>query len=132
MPKVKIVEASPEQKAAREKGAKYASTPRFRLRCQAILLQCEKRTARAVAKELGCCDMSVNNGMVRFAEHGMEGLKGAKGRARKGIRQKHRDLEAVHNRRQRIRLAKAEREDALGKTFSQLTLRRFQLPRQTR
>jgi len=42
MPKVKIVEASPEQKADLEKGAKYGSTPSFRLRCQAILLKCEK------------------------------------------------------------------------------------------
>ena len=129
MPKVKIVEASTEQKAALEKGAKYGSTPSFRLRCQAILLKCEKRTALAVAKELGCCEMSVNDWMARFAQHGVEGLKVAKGRGRKGILQKDTDLEAVRravqNSRQRISLAKAELEQELGKTFSPLTLRRF-------
>ena len=129
MPKVKIVEASTEQKAALEKGAKYGSTPSFRLRCQAILLKCEKRTSLAVAKELGCCEMSVNDWMVRFAEQGMEGLKVAKGRGRKSILQKHSDLEAVRravqNSRQRISMAKAELEQELGKTFSPLTLRRF-------
>ena len=129
MPKVKIVEASPEQKAALEKGAKYGSTPSFRLRCQAILRKCEKRTALAVAKELGCCEMSVNDWMVRFAQHGVEGLKVAKGRGRKGLLQKDTDLEAVRravqNSRQRISLAKAELEQELGKTFSSLTLRRF-------
>ena len=129
MPKVKIVEASPEQKADLEKGAKYGSTPSFRLRCQAILLKCEKRTSLAVAKELGCCEMSVNDWMVRFAEQGVDGLKVARGRGRKGILQKDTDLEAVRravqNSRQRISLAKAELEEELGKKFSQLTLRRF-------
>ena len=139
MPKVKIVEASTEQKADLEKGAKYGSTPSFRLRCQAILLKCQKRTSLAVANELGCCEMSVNDWMKRFAEQGVEGLKVAKGRGRKGILQKHSDLEAVRravqNSRQRISLAKAELEEELGKQFSQLTLRRFlkkQLPLQTR
>ncbi len=139
MPKVKIVEASTEQKAALEKGAKYGSTPSFRLRCQAILLKCEKRTSLAVAKELGCCEMSVNDWMVRFAQQGVEGLKVAKGRGRKSMLQKHSDLEAVRravqNSRQRISMAKAELEQELGKTFSPLTLRRFlkkQLPLQTR
>ncbi len=129
MPHVKIVQASAEQKADLEKGAKYGSTPSFRLRCQAILLKCEKRTSLAVAKELGCCEMSVNDWMVRFAQQGMEGLKVAKGRGRKSILQKHSDLEAVRravqNSRQRISMAKAELEQELGKTFSPLTLRRF-------
>lgn len=129
MPKVKIVQAAPEQKAALEKGAKYGSTPSFRLRCQAILLKCEKRTALAVAKELGCCEMSVNDWRKRFAEHGVEGLKVAKGRGRKSILQKDTDLEAVRhcvqNHRQRISLAKVELEAELGKQFSTLTLKRF-------
>jgi transposase len=79
--------------------------------------------------------MSVNDWMVRFAEQGVDGLKVARGRGRKGILQKDTDLEvvrrAVQNSRQRISLAKAELEEELGKKFSQLTLRRFlkkQLP----
>jgi len=73
--------------------------------------------------------MSVNDWMVRFAEQGVDGLKVARGRGRKGILQKDTDLEAVRravqNNRQRISLAKAELEEELGKKFSQLTLRRF-------
>lgn len=129
MPRITVVAVTGEQKAALEKGDKYDSTPSFRLRCQAILLKCEKRTSLAVANELGCCEMSVNDWMKRFAEHGVEGLKVAKGRGRKAILQKHSDLEAVRravqNSRQRIGLAKAELEKELGKEFSQLTLRRF-------
>ena len=67
--------------------------------------------------------------MVRFTEQGIDGLKVAAGRGRKGILQKHSDLEAVRravqNSRQRISLAKAELEQELGKEFSLLTLRRF-------
>ncbi|HLK97403.1 MAG TPA: helix-turn-helix domain-containing protein [Hymenobacter sp.] len=99
------------------------------MRCQAIRLKCQKRTALAVAKDLGCCEMSFNDWMKRFAEHGVEGLKVAKGRGRKSILQKDTDLEAVRhwvqNHRQRISLAKVELEAQLGKQFSTLTLKRF-------
>jgi transposase len=126
---IKIVTVTSVQRAALEKGARYGSAPSYRLRCQAILLKCEDRTSAAVAAELGCCEMSVNDWMKRFTEQGMDGLKVAKGRGRKGILGQHGDLEAVRravvDSRQRIGLAKAELEKELGKEFSQLTLRRF-------
>lgn len=129
MPKIKTVSATDSQRAALEKGAKYGTTPSFRLRCQAILLKCEHRTSLSVAQELGCCEVSVNDWMKRFSEQGMDGLKVAQGRGRKGILGRHGDLEAVRRavagNRQRISLAKAELEQELGKEFSQLTLRRF-------
>jgi transposase len=129
MPKIKTVELSASERVLVEKGAKYGSTPSYRMRCQAILLKCEARTSSAIAAEIGCCEMSVNDWMKRFADQGMEGLKVAKGRGRKGILEQHGDLEAVRRAvvggRQRIGLAKAELEKELGKEFSQLTLRRF-------
>jgi transposase len=129
MPRIKTVAVTPEQRAALEKGVRYGSTPSFRLRCQAILLKSEERTSAAVAAELGCCVMSVNDWMKRFAVQGVEGLQVAKGRGRKSILQTQGDLEAVRravqNSRQRISLAKEELEKELGKTFSPLTLRRF-------
>ncbi len=132
MPKIKMLRATADQKAALTKGAKYGSTPSFRLRCQAMLLKCDAdnpRTSLAIAQGLGCCEMSVNDWMTRFLEQGIDGLKVASGRGRKGILQKHSDLEAVRravgNSRQRISLAKAELEQELGKEFSCLTLRRF-------
>ena len=127
-----MVEATAEQKAALEKGVKYGSTPSFRLRCQAILLksdQEQKRTSLEVARELGCCEMSVNDWMQRFGEQGIDGLKVAKGRGRPSILQTENDLEvvrrAVQTHRQRISLAKADVEKELGKEFSHLTLKRF-------
>jgi hypothetical protein len=131
MPRIKQVEVTAEQRSALEKGAKYGSTPSFRLRCQAILLKCDpeqRRTSVSVAQELGCCEMSVNDWMKRFSEQGIDGLKVAKGRGRKGILQEA-DLEAVRRavqkNRQRISLAKAELEKQLDKEFGVLTLKRF-------
>ena len=132
MPKIKMVSVSAVQRMALEKSVKYGSTPSFRLRCQAILLKSDAqkpRTSVSVAQELGCCEVSVNDWMQRFCDQGMDGLKVAKGRGRKGILGQDGDLEAVRRavvgNRQRISLAKAELEKELGKEFSQLTLRRF-------
>ena len=135
MPKIKMALVSPSQRTVLETGMKYGSTPSFRLRCQAILLKsgnegsdCRPRTSLSVAQELGCCEVSVNDWMQRFSEQGVDGLKVARGRGRKGILQAT-DLEAVRRavagNRQRISLAKAELEQELGREFSPLTLRRF-------
>ena len=129
MPKVKIVSVTAEEQAALEKAAKHGKTHSFRLRCQAVLLKTEKRTSVEVAKQLGCCEMTVNNWMKRYQEQGLAGLHTKAGRGRKSILQADTDLaavrQAVQGSRQRISLAKAELEQALGKEFSSLTLRRF-------
>jgi transposase len=129
MPRIKTVEVSTDQRAALERGVKYGSTPSFRLRCQAILLKCDNKSSLVVAQALGCCEMSVNDWMKRFAEQGIEGLKVAPGRGRKSILDKQGDFEAVRRAvqgsRQRISMAKAELEKELGKKFSPITLRRY-------
>ena len=60
MPRIKTVTATEEQKAALIKGMKYDTKPSYRMRCHAILLKREQRTSVDVAKQLGCCEMSVN------------------------------------------------------------------------
>jgi len=128
MPRIKTVTATEQQKAALIKGSKYGRTPSYRMRCQAILLKCEQKSSLAVATELGCCEMSVNDWMKRFSEQGMDGLKVATGRGRKSILQTQ-DLEtvrrAVQNSRQRIGLIKEQLEKDLNKEFSQQALRQF-------
>lgn len=129
MPKVTVLTLTAEQRTALEKGAKYGTTPSYRLRCQAVLLKTEKRTSLAVAARLGCCEMAVNNWLKRYQEQGLAGLKLKKGRGRKAILQTQTDLEAVRravqDSRQRISLAKAQLQQELGKEFSVLTLKRF-------
>jgi len=129
MPKVTIVTLTADEQAALEKASKYGTTPSFRLRCRAVLLKTEKRTSLDVAKQLGCCEMSVNDWLKRYQEQRLTGLKVKKGRGRKPILNQQADLaavrRAVQGSRQRISLAKAELEQELGKTFSAQTLKKF-------
>lgn len=132
MPTIKIVTLLADERAVLEKGARYGLTPSYRLRCQAVLLksdQAQKRTSLHVARELGCCEMSVNDWVNRYQAEGISGLKTRQGRGRKAILRKETDLEAVRQavqkNRQRLSLAKAELEQELGKEFSTLTLQRF-------
>ena len=122
------------ERTALEKAAKYGTTPSFRLRCHAILLKSEvsgipKRTSLAVAQQLGCCEMSVNDWIKRYQTLGLAGLKVQEGRGRKAILQADTDLaavrQAVQGSRQRLPLAKAELEQELGKQFGMLALKRF-------
>jgi transposase len=128
MPRIKTLELTNEQIIALDKGAKYGATPSYRIRCQAILLKQSQLSSLAIAQQLGCCEMSVNDWMKRFEQHGIEGLKVAKGRGRPSILQQQ-DLEvikkAIGQNRQRIGLIIEELEGGLGKKFSHLTLRRF-------
>jgi transposase len=129
MGKIKTVELSRTQRAALEKGYRAGESHAFRLRCQMILLKSERRTAIEIASLLGCCEVVVNNWLKRFEAEGIEGLRTKPGRGRKPILDTEQDLHrvkaAVTRSRQRISLAKAELEKALGKSFSQKTLERY-------
>src|SRR5215210_1088130 len=129
MGKIKTVELSRAQRIALEKGYRAGESHAFRLRCQMILLKSEQRTAREIADLLGCCEVVVNNWLKRFESEGIEGLRTKPGRGRKPILDAEQDLPrvkaAVQANRQRISLAKAELETALGKAFSQKTLERY-------
>lgn len=129
MGKLKTVELSEAQRIALEKGYRAGESHSFRLRCQIILLKCERRTSAEIAGVLGCCEMVVNTWLKRFELEGIEGLHTKPGRGRKPILDAEKDWprvkEAIQANRQRISLAKAALETALGKAFSQKTLERY-------
>ena len=85
MGKTKIVELTAEQRAELEKGYRTGKSHCFRLRCQMILLKSEKRTSVKVAEVLGCCEMVVNNWLVRYQAEGLAGLATRAGRGRPPI-----------------------------------------------
>ena len=85
MGKTKVVELSPEQRAALEKGYRKGTSHAFRTRCRMVLLKSEKRSSLEVADILGCCEIVVNNWLRRYEEEGIEGLKTRPGRGRKPI-----------------------------------------------
>ena len=129
MGKIKTIELTPEQRAALEKGYREGHSHAFRLRCHMILLKSESRSSTQIAQMLGRCEVVVNTWLQRYQAQGLDGLRTRPGRGRKAILDAQTDLaqvkEAVRGNRQRISLAKAELETALGKNFSQKTLERF-------
>lgn len=129
MGKIKTVKLTQAQRIALEKGYRAGESHAFRLRCQMILLKSEQRTAIEIADLLGCCEVVVHNWLKRFELEGIEGLRTKPGRGRKPILDAETDLQrvkaAVTVNRQRISLAKAELEKAMGKSFSQKTLERY-------
>ena len=129
MGKIKAVELTRTQRTALEKGYRASSSHAFRVRCQMILLKSEQRTSAEVAGVLGCCEVVVNNWLKRFQAQGIEGLRTKAGRGRQPILDAETDVArvkaAVAVNRQRLRVARAELEVELGKTFSTKTLARY-------
>ncbi len=129
MSNIKIIKLTPDQRAELEKGYRNGPSHAFRVRCQMVLLKSEKRSSLEVAGIVGCCEMAVHNWLHRYRVEGIAGLHTKPGRGRKAILEAQTDLElvkaAVRANRQRISLAKAELEAALGKSFCDKTLTRF-------
>ena len=129
MSRLKVISLTPEEQTVLEHGYRTGQSAAFRKRCQMILLKSQSRTSQDVARIVGCCEMVVNNWMTRYQEEGIDGLHTKPGRGRKAILDSQTDLEqvreAVRGNRQRLRVAKADLEEALGKSFSDKTLRRF-------
>jgi transposase len=129
MAKIKGIALTDNERASLQKGWREGKTHSYRQRCHMILLKAENRPSKDVAKQVGCCEVVVNNWLKRYQEQGIEGLWMRAGRGRRSILQKETDLDAVRRavakNRQRVSLARAELEQELGKPFSVLTLKRF-------
>ena len=129
MARIKVITLSPAQQTELEHGYRTSPSAALRQRCQIILLKSQHRSALEVAGIVGCCEVVVNNWLARYEQEGIAGLHTKPGRGRKAILQAETDLEpvrqAVRRNRQRLRVAKADLEEALGKRFSDKTLRRF-------
>ena len=129
MAQIKVISLTPEEQTALEHGYRSGHSAAFRQRCQIILLKSQRRSSQDVARIVGCCEVVVNTWLARYQEEGLAGLHTRPGRGRKAILDAQTDLEpvkaAVRGNRQRLRLAKADLEEALGKSFSDKTLRRF-------
>lgn len=129
MAQIKVINLSPEAQSALEHAFRTNQSAAFRKRCQIILLKSQGRSSLEVAGIVGCCEMSVNNWLARYEQEGIAGLRTKPGRGRKAILQSETDLaavrQAVRGNRQRLRVAKADLEEALDKRFSHSTLRRF-------
>lgn len=123
------IELTDEQRKELEKSYRTGTSHAFRVRCQMVLLKNEGRKSTEIASFLGFCQQAVNNWLHRYKAEGILGLKVRPGRGRPPILSKEEDFEmvkkAVQKHRQRIKVARAELEESLGKEFSTRTLERY-------
>jgi len=126
---VKILKLSEEDKRCLKEVYKYSPKASYSRRCHIILLKSKKHSSQEIADIFGITSQSVNNWIKRFEANGLEGLKTKKGQGRPRIFDKSKDAEKVKKivktERQRLKLAKSELENELGKEFSMKTLNRF-------
>jgi len=129
MAKIKTIVLSDSDRAALETGFRRGKTAGFRKRCQIILLKSQNRLSKQVAREVGCCEIVVNNWVTRYEAAGMNGLMTRQGQGRHSILHQETDGDAirrvVQEHRTRVSHAKAELEGELGKVFSVWTLKRY-------
>ena len=129
MGRIKSLELDAGQRAELEHGYRTGSSHAFRRRCQMILLKSQGMSSSQVGQVVGDCEATVNSWLRRYQSEGLTGLATRSGRGRKAILHSAADLQAVRAavvvNRQRIRLAKAELEQAVGKSFCERTLIRF-------
>lgn len=128
MGRIKVIELSEGQRQVLEREYRTGKTHSYRQRCKGVLLKSKKRSSAEVAEQLGCNEVTVNVWLKRFEESGVEGLRTLSGRGRKPIFEEV-DLDKVKaviaEHRQKLSVAKEELEQALGKSFSRDTLKRF-------
>ena len=117
------------QSAALEQGYRNGKSHASRQHCRIVLLKAQGPKSQQIASLLGCNPKCVNDWVHRYKAEGIQGLHIKPGRGRKSILSEATDSakvrQAVKRHRQRIKLAKAELVDSLGKEFSQRTLVRF-------
>lgn len=127
--KVKQLNLTLDEQTALEQGYKSTGSFVFSQRCQMILLKNQGRSSKEIAGILITNELSVNQWVQRYEQQGIKGLQTKKGQGRKPILDVLADQAVVKavvkKERQRLKLAKAELEAALGKAFSVRTLKRF-------
>lgn len=128
MGRIKFIELNEAERQALEREYRKGKTHSYRQRCKGVLLKSERQTSAEVARQLDCNQVTVNIWLERYKRGGIEGLKTLSGRGRRPILEEA-DLakvkEVVAEHRQKLSVAREELEQALGKSFSEDTLKRF-------
>lgn len=127
--KSKKIDLTQAEKTELEKGYKESKSKIFSRRCHMILLKHQGLTSQEIADIFGVTFQPVNSWCKKYLKDGIEGLKTKPGQGRNPILDRVKDeakvKAAIKKERQRLKLAKEDLENELGKTFSLLTLKRF-------
>lgn len=85
MGQIKVIELSESQRRVLDCEYRTGKTHSYRQQCKGVLLKNETRSSVAVAKQLGCNEVTVNIWLKRYEQGGIAGLKTLSGRGRKPI-----------------------------------------------
>ena len=128
MGKTKKINLTTSQREELERGLKFGSCHRYRMRCQGVLLKADGMKGEEIAAIVGYGKIAVYNWVRRYEKDGMEGLR------EKGIRgpkplmtaaDTQSVREAVTNHRESIKTAKSEWQKESKREVSDATFRRF-------
>ena len=128
MGKTKKLNLTTEERAELEKGLKYGSCHRFRMRCQGVLLKADGMKGEEISTIVGYGKIAVYNWVKRFEKNGMDGLREKGSRGPKPLMNKADTpavREAVRQHRESIKTAKAAWQKDSQREVSDATFRRF-------
>ena len=111
-----------------EEGYQLGESHSYRIRCKAILLKFQSKSAKEIAEFLDVSVLSVFTWLKRYKEEGITGLKTRSGQGRKPIIDSaDEDIirKAIEEDRQSVSKAREAWQNATGKKASDATLKRF-------
>lgn len=128
MSNIKKIELNEEQRSELEKGYRFGSSHRFRMRCRGVLLKAQGLSSPEISKIVGYGHIPVLNWVRRYEKDGIAGLREKGGRGPKPLMDAS-DSEAVRTavrkHRLSVKTAKAAWEQASRKAVSDSTFKRF-------
>lgn len=128
MGKTKKLNLTSEQRSELEKGLKFGSCHRYRMRCQGILLKADGMKGEEIAAIVGYGKIAVYNWVKRYEKDGISALKEKGSRGPKPLMTSadtEKVKEAVREHRESIKTAKAAWQEDSKREVSDSTFRRF-------
>ena len=126
--KITTLQLTDSEKHDLEIAYKTGDSHCYRIRCKAILLKSQGKSANEIASILDVSIPSVFNWIKRYGDEGINGLKTRTGRGRKPIIDSSDEeiiRKAIEEDRQSVSKAREAWQNATGKKASDATLKRF-------
>ena len=128
MGKTKKLKLTAKQRTELEKGLKFGSSHRYRMRCQGVLLKADGMKGEDIAAIVGYGKIAVYNWVRRYEKDGMAALREKGSRGPKPLMtaaDTAKVKEAVRKHRECIKTAKAAWQEDTKREVSDSTFRRF-------
>jgi transposase len=124
----KFVELAEVEKITLQEGHKNGKTQAFRERSHCLVLSAEGYQVKELAQIFRVSEISIYSWFKRWEADGIVGLRDKQGRGRKPILRAE-DLAQIKRRvqenAQRLKIARSQLKEELGREFSTKTLKRF-------